>query len=801
MYTRSIIFITAVSLAFFSIKISAQDTAVNLTGAGIVVSKTNTKLYNAAQMLQEEIERRGNGNISINKSETSGNFPVIIIGTIDDMPQNFAKPKEILVPNTSESYAVHSSVASGSASTLFLIGHDIRGVLYAAGWFLRKAHIEIDSMQLPGAVSFSASPRYPMRGHQLGFRNTANSYDAWNIDTFEQYIRDCIIFGTNSIELIPSLSVIAKDGPVMVVSRRSMNVKIAELLERYGLEVWLFLELSGHVENPKEWISELEARDQLFSAYPIIDHIMIPGGDPGHTAPNLLMSWLADLSPVLHNYFPNAGIWVSNQGFVSEENDTFFRYMKEKQPDWLTGVVFGPWAKLSIEELRKRTPAHYPIRRYPDITHCIRSQYPIPEWHSAFAQIAGREFTNPRPADMSIIHNLFASYANGFLAYSDGCHDDLNKMIWSALAWDPDADVHGIVEDYGRTFFGQAYAKDIAQGLWMLEGNWRGNPLRSTIIPKTLSLWLAIEARAGKELENNWRFKLYLLRALCDAYIREKLIVDTEQELRIYEALGQVDTEGILSVLENADAILNDEGTVRVHRDLRIRIEKLAIDLFELQGMQYSVYEPYRARNTERGAILDNIDLPLNNRFWLIKQLKEIRSMQDEGEQRTRINRLVNWESPRPGTLYDDLGHASKQSHLVRQTPWSRDPGFVHSPQEEHSSAQDKMSRTPGNRRLSWIDQAQTLFGTPLQMHYDELDPNISYTLRVTYAGRFRATMRLLADGIHEIHGPLVQPNPVWPIDFDIPREATSDGILDLEWQLVQARGCQVAEVWLIPGN
>ena len=47
-------------------------------------------------------------------------------------------------------------------------------------------------------------------------------------------------------------------------------------------------------------------------------------------------------------------------------------------------------------------------------------------------------------------------------------------MIWSALAWDPEADVGVIVEEYGRAFMGHAYAKDVAQGLYMLEANWRG---------------------------------------------------------------------------------------------------------------------------------------------------------------------------------------------------------------------------------------------------------------------------------------------------------------------------------------
>jgi hypothetical protein len=83
-------------------------------------------------------------------------------------------------------------------------------------------------------------------------------------------------------------------------------------------------------------------------------------------------------------------------------------------------------------------------------------------------------------------------------------------------------------------------------------------------------------------------------------------------------------------------------------------------------------------------------------------------------------------------------------------------------------------------------------------MRYQDLDPAASYRLRVTYAGRFHATMRLVADQAYEVHAPLPQPAEPWPLEFDVPAKATADGVLDLQWELLEQRGCQVAEVWLI---
>ena len=77
-----------------------------------------------------------------------------------------------------------------------------------------------------------------------------------------------------------------------------------------------------------------------------------------------------------------------------------WRLMKA-EPAWLAGVVFGPQVRVSLPELRKAIPAKYPIRDYPDITHSLRCQYPVPDWDVAYSLTEGREVINPRPRDRS----------------------------------------------------------------------------------------------------------------------------------------------------------------------------------------------------------------------------------------------------------------------------------------------------------------------------------------------------------------------------------------------------------------
>ncbi|GMW00361.1 MAG: hypothetical protein AMXMBFR84_14980 [Candidatus Hydrogenedentota bacterium] len=767
------------------------DDALDLSKASIVVMKGDPQLEKTTTMLQEEIGRRTG--VEMRVAETVSG-PTIILGTATGLPAGVSLPAEVVVPEAPEGFAVG---VSGEA--LYLIGFDTRGALFAVGHFIRKANLSKGRVSIPASINVSTAPKYPIRGHQIGFRNTANSYDAWDIATYEQYIRDCAIFGGNSVELIPNFDMEEKEGPVMKEPQEPMNIKIAGVLNAYGLDLWLWLPLNEDVTKRDEWEQALSDRDLLFSRYPAISHIMVPGGDPGHTDPKDLMPWMAEMAPILRKHFPNAGVWVSNQGFTAEQNDVFFGHLRDNKPDWFTGVVMGPWAKISEKELREATPEQYPVRRYPDITHNVRCQYPVPDWDRAFALTLGREAANPRPEDTAHIHNLYAPFADGFVSYSDGCHDDLNKMIWSALGWNPDANIDEILEDYGRVFMGDAYAKDIAKGLRMLEQNWRGPALANEGIDDTVKHWLAIEDRSNGELKGNWRFQLHLLRAVFDAYTRERLLAETKQERKIYEALA-ASLDNPAKALADAEAILNDESMIKVRPDLRARIVELCEAMLQSIGFQYSMFPPYFAPSSERGAFLDQIDRPLNDRLWLSAQFAEIRSMNADEEKKDRLHRIVNWENPGPGSFYDDLGHVGRQPHLVKQTDFKDDPGFVHGPQSEHSLGFDRSNAESLDLRLSWIDQGQTLFGAPLKMHYEGLDKDATYRVRVTYAGRFKPTVRLVADGIHEIHPDLSQPLPIWPVEYDVPKAATQDGSLDLEWQLKPdaGRGCQVAEVWLI---
>jgi hypothetical protein len=64
----------------------------------------------------------------------------------------------------------------------------------------------------------------------------------------------------------------------------------------------------------------------------------------------------------------------------------------------------------------------------------------------------GREVINPWPMGYANIFRLQAPYSIGFVTYSEGCNDDVNKFIWSSLGWDREKPVVEILREYSGYF-------------------------------------------------------------------------------------------------------------------------------------------------------------------------------------------------------------------------------------------------------------------------------------------------------------------------------------------------------------
>jgi hypothetical protein len=429
----------------------------------------------------------------------------------------------------------------------------------------------------------------------------------------------------------------------------------------------------------------------------------------------------------------------------------------------------------------------YKLRLYPDLTHNKLCQYEVPEWDQAFALTLGREAINPRPAEFAAIHNRFAPLSDGFISYSDGIHDDVNKTVYSALSWDPGREVRDILIDYSRAYFHPSVARAAGDAILALERNWHGPLAANGAVEATLATWSDLASKAP-QLAGNWRWQMCLLRAHYDAFVRRRLIREglLENEAnRLMAAAGDPET-----AMADALKVLNRAVDQPESPELRKRIVDLCDQLFRSIGLQSSVPK-HHAIGAERGAVLDFVDYPLNNRWWLEDEFRKIRALPSPADQRRRLQELAAWEHPGPGSFYDNTGNIAKSPHVVRV---GFDPAGTGSLRETDTTFW-WWDQGKSRARLTWQVTAW-----PVAMIYEDLDEHGKYV--VQSSGYGQALLR--------INGELVKPERDGKEmgetkEFPVDPKFLKGGRLVLTWDaptneahLNWRQKSRLAEVWLI---
>jgi len=775
-------------------------------GVIIAAGKLAKLEQKAILVLQEEIYKRTGIQLKTDTKIPEDKQPFIAVGQIEHLKELDASFNEIF--KSDKALKREGFQLLIRERSIFIGANDARGVLYGVGKLLRCLHLKPGKIVAAGYVKLSSSPRYRIRGHQLGYRAKTNAYDAWSEVQFEQYIRELALFGANSIEIMPPRTDDKPNSVHMKISPLEMMIRQAEMIDAYGMDVWIWYPNMGKdYSNPDTLQKELDEREEIFQKLKRIDAVFVPGGDPGDLHPEVLFGWLEKVAQVLNKYHPRAKVWVSPQAFrpTGEWLEAFYNNVNRNYP-WLGGVVFGPWVKTPLPEMRKIVAKEIPIRRYPDITHSISCQYPVKEWDLAYAMTLGRECYNPRPVAEKVIHNGLDEFAEGSLSYSEGINDDVNKFIWSGQDWDPETEVIETLREYSRLFIDPDYTEGIAQGILALEGNWQGRLLSNRLVEVTLKQWQDLEKQVPPETKQKYRFQMCLLRAYYDAYIRERLIQETALEYQAREVLRNAAKMGSKKAMKQAETILNQKWEKSVAQDYKIRCEEIADYLYKTIGSQTSV-EKHKAA-PGRGDFMDYIDAPLNDAVWLLSNFEKIRKTTSEPERLDCLQELLNRDNPGPGGFYDNLGSSIETPRLAEYPSWENDPGGLYSPRvsfgvglrgEEwvHTVTAKGFDGSP--TPLAWMNQITTLYETPLNLVYNNLDPQTSYRVKVAYTGRFRAQIQMTADDRFQIHA--MQKMGRVPIhEFEIPKETTRDGRLKLTWTCGKGeRGAQLAEIWLFP--
>ena len=222
------------SLGALLFPLSAHAAEIDLNRA-IVVAPTNLAgpERKAVEMLVDEVQKRTRLRWEVAPTIAEGERPFILIGQSE--PPNAVNHPAVKGP---DGYRLF--LERGPRPAIFVIGNDARGTLFGVGRLLREMSMSRDKVTVPDNLDIATAPKYPLRGHQLGYRPKTNSYDGWSLPMWEQYIRDLVVFGTNAVELIPPRSDDDADSPHFPLPPMEMMIGMSKLCADYGLDVWIW---------------------------------------------------------------------------------------------------------------------------------------------------------------------------------------------------------------------------------------------------------------------------------------------------------------------------------------------------------------------------------------------------------------------------------------------------------------------------------------------------------------------------------------------------------------------------------
>jgi hypothetical protein len=763
-------------------------------------------LLRSIEVLQSEVEKRSGIKLLVAKKlPKSGSSIVISLEKdIAKLPETYRTALAALPATKAEGLKI---LVIKNTNTVLVVGNDARGILFGVGRLLRKMLIKPGSITLPADLALSTSPTYPVRGHQLGYRPKTNAYDAFTVARFDQYIRELALFGANTIEILPPRTDDDSTSRHMKVPAAKMIVEQSRICKEYGLDVSIWYPNMGKdYIHPDSIQRELREREVVFASLPKLNAVFVPAGDPGELEPDVLFQWLEKEAVLLQKYHPKAKIWVSPQVFRPTQKwfDSFFSHANKEYP-WFGGVVFGPWVKIPVKQIRELLKPSIPIRHYPDITHNYSSQYPVPHWDLAYAMTEGRESINPRPFDEKAIHNALDQYGIGSVSYSEGTNDDVNKFVWSDQDWNPETPVMETLRDYASLFFGPDYKESAAQGIVALERNWKGELITNDGVDVTLMQWQSIEKTASLKLQQNPRFQMGLIRAYFDAYTRQRLIYETELEQKSRRILGAAPKTGSAEAIIKSREQLQKAWKEPILPEYQAKCQSLADSLYKSIGAQLTMKK--HGAMSGRGNFIDLINMPLNDSPYLMDQLERIEKMNDEAEKLKEIGHLLHRTDPGPGGFYDHFGDPESWYRVVPGMKWEEDPGSLQSPRigfgvglvgeewvDEIQATGFKGQVTP----RAWMKQAKTLYDEPLKIQYENLDPTATYRIKISYTGRFRSRMKMTTDDGQTIHE-FIQTGNQPTFEFNVPKAVTTDGQVTFIWNCGEGeRGSQVTEIWLM---
>jgi len=823
-------------------------------------SEANEYETRYAGLLKSRLETKARIEVGLSEAR-AGDGLTIYLGTVERHPllRQVCEQHDVRLPAYLDPGPEGFVLQSLSSSELVVIGSDTRGVLYAVGEILRQAVGRGDAIEFPTDLEVRQSPRFRYRGTLVSQGHTITQLTnarKWTVQEWHDALLNYALAGANTFE-VPwqgeggHLYELVRDYDLIALTDVNGNAG-------QGPEEWQAKEAIGRLgylcpSVPEARKALLEQREVLFKSMPFYDIVRYKSGDGGgcecsKCAPygGTFIRLCEDYTRLLHKYHPETIVFAGNQKLDNAGEQAIFDYLQAEPREWLSGIVYGPGSNAMgwmpgrrqdhrvdlfeyagfgalggyLKEMLHQLPPQQSIFLFSDFTHWVYSQYGLmdhelipdrnyqlpPKWDfwmysrnpdPHLYRVYNRRTFNARPRNYYRVAMETLPYVIGDCTYSEGHHDHFNQWMYQRLLWNPHRSLDEVVMEYARVHFGPEAAPLMADAIMQHELNLQtpieSNPGIDRIIEV---LEKAAGAMSAELMARDYLWRQHMQKAYLDKYVqldvRRQMQAVADSETKLREALERGDLERALAeVLQ----MLDDKPATAEMARLKAKAKRLGEESDRIYGV--------------RSEGFFNLKHDYVGRGWLRREIE--RAMAAQGDvQREIVRRIVYYEDAGEGGFYDDAGNPDKSPHLVYGWPYG-EGGFS----ESNRKSQRTMAFTTDEEK-----------GVTFQ--YNGLDPRAQYRVRFTlvrpvYLPRFAIRQPQRKESIYADGVPLVKNLELPPFEseffeFEIPKEATSDGELTIWfekqagigewpesdvilWRNTGGWGTLVSEVWLMKGR
>ncbi|MBR2837813.1 MAG: hypothetical protein IKE55_03435 [Kiritimatiellae bacterium] len=245
--------------------------------------------------------------------------------------------------------------------------------------------------------------------------------------------------------------------------------------------------------------------------------------------------------------YPDVKHIVSTWFFRDDDWEAFYGYLKNQ--DWIDALVIDAHRDFPRYPLEHPLPKDIPVITFPEIS--MWGRFP---W--------GGTGANPLPARFERLYRQCEAIVSGFMLYSEGIYEDVNKIVINGLYVNPKATHDDVLREYARWELPGCDERDFVALCAKLEENYETQSMnkvrgrkgyrmsrflgemsaeeqtrRVAVAREAVALADRIDGMILPQMRRNWRWRQIYLRAKIDEAVYSASDIRTPAAMPAYEEL------------------------------------------------------------------------------------------------------------------------------------------------------------------------------------------------------------------------------------------------------------------------